>query len=372
MDFPLEVVDLIISYCYFNVYALKASSLVCRSWVPSCRVQLFRHLQLRPTGRDSPENWNRFLSSSVNIIPYIAEISILCERSSWVVWDPILPALLGKLQNIEQIELLGCDLPGFPAPLSSAIYTLFRSPSTKCISLRLCVLPSSYSDLFSPSLDSLLLSDVVLDPEATVASGEPSHPPRPKCLTIEGKSVTNIIDWLVPSSEGDELEGLQTLCVKYQGDDEGALKSVERLLQCTGSLKTLDISLYPACRQYTPGICQAPRICYNHQLYDLRLSHFDMDIPSPTNQLPWLGSLLAQMTHLHRVRKITVDARLRPCPGRPTLDRDGWATIDDILAGGVHLRDVHIQTSDAYGASSADISSSMPAMHAKGILRVSM
>ncbi|KAJ7510359.1 hypothetical protein B0H11DRAFT_1958637 [Mycena galericulata] len=370
---PLEVVDLIITELHFDLPALKACSLVCRSWIPSCRIHLFRHLQLRPTGRGSPENWNAFLSNSVDIIPYIAEISIFCERSSWVSWDPVLPTLLGKLQNIEQIELHGCDLPWLPTPFTSAIYTLFRSPSMQRVTLGFCVLPSSFADLFGSGLNSLVLSNVTLEPDTMALAAKPSRPPRPKHLSIEGKSVSNVVDWLI-SSEGNELEDLQHLAIKYSGDNESALEAVERILQCASDLKTLDMCLYPASLQSTSSLCAAPSTCYNRWLSELRLAHFDMDTSSPTNQLPWLASLLARMTPQHMVRKITVDARLRPLPGRPTLDCDGWANVDDLLVriGSVHLQEVHIHTGEAYGESMAQISASMPGLRAKGILRVTM
>ncbi|KAJ7739321.1 hypothetical protein B0H14DRAFT_2990951, partial [Mycena olivaceomarginata] len=334
---PLEVVETILAQLQHDFAALKSCSFVCRSWLPSCRAHLFRHLQLRHAGRASPENWHHFLSNSPHMLSYIKELAVLCERSSWVSWDPILPALMEKLANLQQIELHGCDLPWLPARLSSAIYTLFRSPLMRRVSLRLCVLPSSCFDLFGPALQNIALSDV--------ASEEDSGPARPRRLTIEGKTVGSVIDWLIPSLERHELEDLEHLCLKYHGDDADALQAVERLLQCAGSLKTLDISLYPAGLQSTSDICAAPSICYNQQLRELHLTHFDMDISSPTNQLPWLGSLLSQMTTQHTVQKISIDARHRPCLLSPILDHSGWAKVDEILAriAPPHLQDVHIQ-----------------------------
>ncbi|KAJ7178847.1 hypothetical protein C8R43DRAFT_472108 [Mycena crocata] len=164
---PVEVVDLIIDQLCVDFLALKSCSFVCRAWTPSSRAHLFRYLELRPAGRASPENWHRFLSSSPHIISHIQELSIFCERSSWVSWDPVLPNLLAKFQNIHQIDLYGCDLPWLPAPLTSAIYTLFRSPSMKRVSLRLCVLPSSCFELFGSALESIELSDVAIEPDST-------------------------------------------------------------------------------------------------------------------------------------------------------------------------------------------------------------
>lgn len=122
------------------------------------------------------------------------------------------------------------------------------------------------------------------------------------------------------------------------------------------------------------GLCTAPNICYNRQLSELRLAHFDMDLASPTNQLAWLGSLMARMTPQHMVRKITVDARLRPGSGRPTLDCEGWAHVDAVLAGTapVCLREVHVHTGEAYGKAAALIEGSMPTLCANGILRVTV
>ncbi|KAJ7116362.1 hypothetical protein C8R44DRAFT_983447 [Mycena epipterygia] len=373
---PIEVVDLILDHLHSDPLALKACSVVCRSWIPSCRAHLFRHLQLRPSGRASPESWNHFLSSSPHshLTSYIKELEILCERSSWVSWDPILPALLGKLENIENIELHGCDLPWLPAPLTSAIYTLFRSPFLKRVDLRLCVLPSSCFNLFGPSLECIVLSDVTIEPDATVHAEEQTRIARPKRLKVEGKSVGAVVDWLIPSSERNELEELQLLCLTYQGDDPDTLQAVNRLLQHATSLKKLHIYLYPAYLQSTSAVSVAPSICYNHQLRELRLSHFDMHISSPTNQLPWLVSLLSQMTTQHMVQKIAIDARHRPSSTSPILDQKGWANVDDILAriGPSHLRDVHIQIGEAYSLSVAKISSSMPILCGQGILRVTM
>jgi len=183
-----------------------------------------------------------------------------------------------------------------------------------------------------------------------------------------------VVDWLIPSSERNELEDLQSLSLKYQGDDPEALRAVERLLQHAGSLQTLHIGLYPAGHQSMPELCPAPCICYNQQLRELRLSHFDMDISSPTNQLPWLGSLLSQMTTQYRVQKITVDARHRPCLQLPILDQTGWTDVDGILARNAPscLEDVHIRIGDAYNASPGEVSSCMPMLSAKGILRVTL
>ncbi|KAF7375152.1 hypothetical protein MSAN_00401700 [Mycena sanguinolenta] len=371
---PLEVVDLILDQLELDFRALRSCSAVCRSWLPSCRSHLFRHLELRHAGRGSPEKWNDFFLASPHILSYIQELAVLCERSSWVSWDPVLPTLLGKFPNLRQIELHGCDLPWLPARLSSAIYTLFRSPLMKRVSLRLCVLPSSCFDLFGPALQNIALSDVVIDSDVTAPLGDEESPSaRPKRLTIEGK-VSTIVDWLIPSSERNELEDLEHLCLKYQGDDVNALHAVECLLQRAGSLKALDISLHPATLQSALELCPAPNICYNQQIRELRLSHFDMDISSPTNQLPWLGSLLSQMTTRHSVQKITLDARHRPCLLRPILDQNGLANVDDILFRMALpcLRDVHIQVGNPYSASFDEISASMPLLCAKGILTVSM
>ncbi|KAJ6460346.1 hypothetical protein C8R47DRAFT_1160964 [Mycena vitilis] len=367
---PLEVVDLLIGQLH-DTLATKSCALVCASWLPSCRARLFRQLQLRSAGRHSPETWNTLLSSSPQLAYYIKELVVLCERSSWVSWDPVLPTLLGKLQNVEQIELHGCDLPWLPAPLSSAIYTLFRSPLMKRVSLRLCVLPSSCFDLFGPALEDLALSDVAVEPDVLPAPMDEGRPARPKRLTIEGKSVNTVVNWLVPSAERDELAGLEDLCLQYQGDDPDALQAVELLLQHATGLKKLDISLYPAGLQSTLGHCAAPNISYNQHLRELHLSHFDMDISSPTNQLPWLGSLLPQMQYA--IQKIRIDARHRPCSRSPILDHRGWANIDDILAriAPPHIEEVFIQIGDAYRSSSAtQIPSSMPVLSAKGILRI--
>ncbi|KAF7330332.1 hypothetical protein MVEN_02471500 [Mycena venus] len=371
----LEVVDLILDQLDFP--ALKSCSFVCRNWLPSCRSHLFRHLQLRPAGRASPESWNQFLSRSPHILSYIQELGVLCDRSSWVSWDPVLPTLLGKLQHLQQIDLNGCDLPWLPARLSSAIYVLFGSPSMKRVNLRLCVLPSSCFGLFGPALQNLALSDVAVEPDVTVPVErvEKSWSARPKRLMIEGKAVSAVVDWLIPSSERNELEDLQDLSLKYRGDDADTLHAVERLLQHASNLNTLDISLYPTGHRSRQELCAAPSICYNQQLRELRLSYFDMDIGSPTNQLPWLGSLLSQMTTQHIVQKITIDARYRLCPLSPILDHDAWANVDDILARTAppHLQDVHIRVGDAYSGASLDqISASMPLLRAKGILRVSM
>ncbi|KAJ7678539.1 hypothetical protein B0H17DRAFT_107448 [Mycena rosella] len=365
---PLEVVDLIIGQ--LDLAALKACSVVSASLLPSCRSHLFQHLELRPTGKASPENWNQFLSASPHIIPYIRGLEILCQRSSWVSWDPVLPTLLSKLEHIEEIEFLGCDFPWLPAALSSAIYNLFRSPSLKRVSLRLCVLPSSCFDLFGPALDSIALSEITIEPDVVVCAPEKSRPARPRYLMVEGKTVSAVVDWLIPSSETNDLEDLQNLCVKYQGDDPEALHAVERLLQCASNLKTLDISLYPAGLQSTLTICSAPAICYNQRLREIHLSYFDMDISSPTNQLPWLGSLLSGMTVHHAVQKISIDARHRPCPRAPVVDHSGWANVDAILARLAPLLDVYIQIGEAYSSSIAQISSCMPMLSKNGILRV--
>ncbi|KAJ7746623.1 hypothetical protein B0H16DRAFT_1556533 [Mycena metata] len=371
--FPLEVLGLIVDQLD-DFLTLKSCSYVCKSLLPSCRAHLFRDLQLRPAGRTSPESWNHFLTRAPHLLPYIQQLIVLCERSSWVSWDPVLPTLLAKLQNIGEIELHGCDLPCLPTPLSAAIYALFHSPSMKHVRLRLCVLPSSCFDLFGPALESIVLSDVAVEPELMVHALEASHPARPKHLMIEGKAVGPVVDWLIPSSERNELEDLQSLSLKYQGDDPEALRAVERLLQHAGSLQTLHIGLYPAGHQSMPELCPAPCICYNQQLRELRLSHFDMDISSPTNQLPWLGSLLSQMTTQYRVQKITVDARHRPCLQLPILDQTGWTDVDGILARNAPscLEDVHIRIGDAYNASPGEVSSCMPMLSAKGILRVTL
>ncbi|KAJ7220094.1 hypothetical protein GGX14DRAFT_585515 [Mycena pura] len=391
--FPLEVVDIIIHQLHFDLAALKACSLVCRSWLPSCRTQLFRHLELHPTGRASPANLYRFLSDAPQIAPYIKELDVPCERSSWISWDTVLPALLGWLQNVEQIELRGCDIPWLPAPLTAAIYTLFRSPCMKRVSLRLCVLPSSCSDLFGSALESIELSDVTIETDASAHVAKECRAPRPRRVMIEGKAIGSVVDWLVPSAED-----LQDLCVRYQGDDSDAQQAIERLLQCASSLKTLDISLYPACLreclrptlihhhatltirfpESTSGLCAAPSICYNHDLQQLRLLHFDMDVSSPTNQLPWLYSLLSRLTTQHLIQKISIDARHRPrrlCTGPPMLDTHGWSDVDALLArtAPAHLREVHVQIGDPYDAATlARVAASMPELRAKGILRVTM
>ncbi|KAJ7242770.1 hypothetical protein B0H12DRAFT_1074198 [Mycena haematopus] len=222
-------------------------------------------------------------------------------------------------------------------------------------------------------LQNIALSDVAVEPDVTIPMGEESRSARPKRLMIEGK-VSTVVDWLISSSERNELEDLKHLGLKYQGDDANAFHAVERLLQHASSLKTLDICLYPAGLQSTSELCAAPSICYNQQLRELRLSHFDMDISSPTNQLPWLGSLLSQMTTQHAVQKITIDARQRPCLLSPLSDQNGWANVDDILARTAPpcLQDVHIQAGNAYSASVDLISTSMPLLCAKDILSVSL
>lgn len=246
--FPLEVVDLIVDQLSFDVSALKTSIFVCRAWVPSCRTHLFRRLRLGPTGKCSPENWDQFLSDSPHIISYIHELCILCDRSSWVSWDAILPTFLTKLLHLQQIELSGCDLPFLPAALTSTLYTLFRLPSMKHVSLRLCVFPSYGFDLFGPALESISLSDVVVEPDVCVAAlDKQNRTARPKQLLLEGKNIAAVIDWLLPSLETSELEDLQHLCVRYCGGDDETLHAIERLLQSASSLKTLELCLFPTC-----------------------------------------------------------------------------------------------------------------------------
>ncbi|KAJ7183127.1 hypothetical protein C8R46DRAFT_1186297 [Mycena filopes] len=379
--FPLEILALIVDKLD-DLPALKSCSYACKSLLPLCRARLFRHLQLRPTGRASPARWNQFLTRAPHLLPYIQELVVLCERSSWVSWDPVLPTLLGRLQ-LCAIELLGCDFPCLPAPLSSAIYTLFRSSSMKRVSLRLCVLSSSCFDLFGPALESIVLSDVVVEPEVVVPVAV-TRPARPKHLMIEGKALGPVIDWLIPSSERSELEDLRSLCLKYHGDDADTVQAVERLLQHACGLQTLDISLYPAALlihdqlppESRPQLCPAPRICDNHQLRELRLSHFDMNISSPTNQLPWLASLVSQMTPEQKMlQRMVIDAPNRPCgQSLLILDQTGWTEVDGILAriASPHLKDVHLRIGGAYNASLGGVSSCMPILSAKGVLRVTM
>ncbi|KAJ6631023.1 hypothetical protein B0H10DRAFT_1980448 [Mycena sp. CBHHK59/15] len=372
--FPLEVIDLIIGHLHLDLSALKSCALVCRDWIPSCRTHLFRRLQLRPEGKDSPDNWFQHLSAAPHIVSYIHELAILCERSSWVSWDPLLPALLTKLLHLAQIELHGCDLPWLPAPLTSAIYTLFRLPSMKRVQLRLCVLPASCFDLFGPALEQIALSDVALERDVTVHVEEQSRTARPKHLLVEGKHIASMVDCLVPSPESTQLEDLQRLCIKYQGDDADTLDAIEMLLQAAGNLEHLTMGLYPASIQSTPTFSTAPSICYNRQLRTLWLSHFDMNRASPTNQLPWLRSLLSRLTPEHMLQAIAIDARQRPSREAPVLDADGWARVDDVLAGSglPHLRDVHIRVGEAFAAGVCQISASMPALCARRVLRVTM
>ncbi|KAJ3924174.1 MAG: hypothetical protein NXY57DRAFT_425173, partial [Lentinula lateritia] len=45
---PLELHELIIDQLFYSFLQLKACSIVCKAWLPRCRLHLFRTLIVRP------------------------------------------------------------------------------------------------------------------------------------------------------------------------------------------------------------------------------------------------------------------------------------------------------------------------------------
>jgi hypothetical protein len=102
---PLEIVDDIIGQLHFETAALKACSLVCRAWLPSCRYHLFRGVSLDFSV--SPNNGlHRFLTQLENpqsaLLSYLQKLA-LDSASSRIEGD--LLSRLASLQRIEELKL---------------------------------------------------------------------------------------------------------------------------------------------------------------------------------------------------------------------------------------------------------------------------
>ncbi|KAJ7056624.1 hypothetical protein C8F01DRAFT_355696 [Mycena amicta] len=230
---PLEICDLIIQLDP-AIDTLVACSLVCKSWLPSARACRFRTLLLSKPG--SPKRAYTLLANAPHLRPFIRKLDLRCERSSWISWEDeyaYIVSLLAKLHNIEHVEFTDVDLVWQPDPVRMALIALLRASATKRLVFRRGNLPAAFFELFGAGLRTVELLDVSIDTETSF--GLAATHARPRRVVIEGSNIGDAVDCL-----GEELEDVQSLCVRYFPHDH---LFVERLLRSANNLKSLEVGL---------------------------------------------------------------------------------------------------------------------------------
>lgn len=108
-----ELYDYIIDFLHDDHGALRACSLVCRSWLPASRSHLFYHLALDCR---VPRRIFAAICSSPHLASYVNKLSVQDSyRRSWISEDILFLILLEKLTYLRELEF---NLPT-PDPLNA-------------------------------------------------------------------------------------------------------------------------------------------------------------------------------------------------------------------------------------------------------------
>ncbi|KAI0782947.1 hypothetical protein C8Q75DRAFT_488679 [Abortiporus biennis] len=210
-----ELVDIVMDHLYNDKTSLSRCSLVCRSWLSSCRFHLFSTMSVYHTFPVSTRSegfhaFNTVLSTPSGIGPFIRNLTLTGTSNSFHTLGDIivrcdasiLLSILSKLHNLQSLKLFQLDLRG---DLTTTRILQSTSCPTRNLHLDSVEFWSQPFDLYDvlglcSNLDTLFVKNVYHQstPKFTQAY-RPFKPPPPR---------TPIMDVSVFTGDWDIIPGL--------------------------------------------------------------------------------------------------------------------------------------------------------------------
>lgn len=212
---PPELTDRIIDFCHEEPSSLAPASLVCRSFLPACRMHLFANLVIY---QDNVCAFVDLLQDPLSTIPHSSNILQISVRElddepfQWIT-DVFIPAINGRM-TFRGLLITSEHARPFPSNIPPALKAAF--PSITALGLYPLSSGNQYSmadvievvDLFSETLHTLLLTMPVI----AVDDSSKNHlfPKHLKNFTLRAPFLGHeyILPWLgrhLPAQQLDQL-----------------------------------------------------------------------------------------------------------------------------------------------------------------------
>lgn len=243
--FPQELYDLVIYNLRDDVPSLTQASLVCHSWLPSCRELIHRLFIFSAEDRDKLESSKRFLSHSPHLIPYVRVLRILGDGTAVIPNYDLLDSIHTLLTSVEALQL-----HFLPFRLFLSLYgfkRIFKSRTISSVEMVRCGITVQNAEAMfglCSSLKHLSLTDTGVVPPSPGEIVEKNDAPLSYLHTLEvGGSVhsTSVSSWLTHPHSCISISRLHTLRLS-QTLRKPLFDVLNVVLGCAPSLRCLEIS----------------------------------------------------------------------------------------------------------------------------------
>ncbi|KAK7059700.1 hypothetical protein R3P38DRAFT_3251966 [Favolaschia claudopus] len=374
--FPQELYDLVISLIT-DTDSLASCSLVCRNWIPSTRINLFRRLRPLVISPSSLPQVLLLVDNSISTIsPYISSLvlkdwSLTCSKSFY----PLLPRIAGRMTAVESLVFYSCDWEEMSNGVFNFLVFYFRN-TLKSLELRECPyrtfegllgLVCSFPMLETLSLHRLVVDRTALSPEPNARKNAP--PPHLRSIHALGSVKSELMKWTLKSHLDIEEVSLGPIL-------PGEARLVGKLLRgLKSTLKHLTL-----CGESVPNMHREISLKHNWQLTTIHFANLMLH-PRNSDGMSWFiyllygiqGSSLRDLTfsvcpHSPRLENLgAIDwLALRTC-----LDRPQFMCLESVMflfsmseAGGVKWWDGYVENAEVFVRTRLDL----PQFQDSGIL----
>ncbi|KDR80715.1 hypothetical protein GALMADRAFT_135836 [Galerina marginata CBS 339.88] len=368
-----ELYDYIIDFLHDDEPALRASALVCHSWLPASRFHLFCDLKLTGSGPSPTNSWAQDTScrrifgtvlSSPHIASYIKTLSVVesnVVRPStyrWVSGEITFPALLKKLASVRALEF------NFPPPCPADTKTswstmVFRDISDAMSAMILDSLTlrhflfTSLADFVKILDSSRHLKTLQLD-HVDIATANHLTPSaldhflglqpfgsltrnftKKACietLLLRSNSSYLIIPVLLHTFSSLDFSNLRSLIMNVTPD---SYNNVLELLKCVPSLESLELEIDHDF-DYDAHLDHKDVIDMSFLRYLKSLSLQSSVLLGRTEPLRWLLATLSTSAHANTLQDLSLTCIVDKPPPTVTIQAFdniliGWRNLDDLL-----------------------------------------
>ncbi|KAI0076775.1 hypothetical protein K474DRAFT_1191003 [Panus rudis PR-1116 ss-1] len=347
---PPELVDEAIDHLWNDIRSLQSCSLVCKAWLPSSRLRLFRTIRLRKA--DDCAKLSSIVESSPIIARCVRKLTVSAEyagvdRDNQPVgddaWVNDASEVLLKPQSVHTLAISRVRWDSLNAATKAAFISLFKS--VKTLLLFEVKFEESKDVLYFlsmfPNLNELYFHGVSWARESIP---HPSHPPTPTRTSTNGagtermhltylfldskSSPTLVTEWLLNHPSEPRLRNIQ-LCWRDMED----AKSLGDLLQASGSeLESLRVE-FPSGLSEEALLQNQLTLAHNTGLRTLHFGGLNITASTSrtflTNRLfPWVVVMLSQIRS-PLLTTVHFELELRTVADLKALD---WVRIDWQLA----------------------------------------
>ncbi|KAF9038451.1 hypothetical protein BJ165DRAFT_1498115 [Panaeolus papilionaceus] len=369
-----ELHDYIISFLYGDDKALRSCSLVCRSWVPVSRAQLFHHITLKGVAARSTSSWSvctpcRRLFSAILVSPHLAKFirKLSIKDTSvadpatyrWVNEEITFPPLLKKLVNLDEIDF------SFPVPSSSESKTIWSTMAFKDITDALSSLSLQSMTIRQFSFNNVTDVVKILDPCRNLKTLQLDHVDVTTTASFSDSALEHVFN-IRPASpvapqSGSTKTSLQSLMLRSNSNslllpilrhtrspidltnltqlalsmDVENYRDVLDILKTTPELETLELEIEPT---FDFDAHLDPKDVIDLQQLPV-LKSLDLHVNvmlGRVDPLPWLTALFSTPSSNSSLTDIALTCLIDKPPPSLTVQAfdhalQGWRVLDDVM-----------------------------------------